>query len=127
MGPTDYLLDGYESAGSNQLSYRPERKLAAILSSKAGGAQSTFYVANIASTILDLIGNASPGLGRTIKQRLRTAFRPTDDHAYDAALVELEMGGMIASRLSPVLLEPLVPEELRSTQIHPCRLTMECA
>jgi hypothetical protein len=34
--------------------------------------------------------SACPGVGRTIKQRLRTLFRPSDDHAYEEALVELK-------------------------------------
>ena len=72
-----------------------------------GGAQSTYYLMNIATVIWELMRNASPGVGRTITQRLKTMLRPSDDHAYEEALVELEVGGMIASRVSPVLLEPL--------------------
>jgi hypothetical protein len=34
----------------------------------------------------------------------------------EEALVELEVGGMLASRVSPVLLEPLVPREWRPSQ-----------
>lgn len=79
-----------------------------------GGQQSTYYLMSIAAVILDLMANASPGVGRTIKQRLRTILRPPDDHAYEEALVELEVGGMLARQVSPVLLEPLVPAELRS-------------
>ena len=80
----------------------------------AGGHQSTYYLMNVASTILSLMANASPGVGRTIRQRPRTVLRPPDDHTYEEALVELEVGGMLAQPVSPVLLEPLVPEELRS-------------
>ena len=65
---------------------------------------------------LELMRNASPGVGRTITQRLRTVLRPPDDHAYEEALVELEIGGMIATRVSPVLLEPLVPEDWRPNE-----------
>jgi hypothetical protein len=74
-----------------------------------GGAQSTYYLLNVAMVLLELMGKASPGVGRTITQRLKTMLRPSDDHAYEEALVELEVGGMLASRVSPVLLEPLVP------------------
>jgi hypothetical protein len=31
--------------------------------------------------ILELMRNASPGVGRTITQRLRKMLRPSDDHA----------------------------------------------
>lgn len=78
-----------------------------------GGAQSTFYLMNVATVLLELMRNASPGVGRTITQRLKTVLRPTDDHAFEEALVELEVGGMIANRISPVLLEPLVPDDWR--------------
>ncbi|MEC4858347.1 hypothetical protein R2325_23190 [Mycobacteroides chelonae] len=78
-----------------------------------GGAQSTFYLMNVATVLWELMRNASPGVGRTITQRLKTVLRPTDDHSYEEALVELEIGGMIASRVSPVLLEPLVPDSWR--------------
>lgn len=78
-----------------------------------GGVQSTYYLINVANVLLTLMGNASPGVGRTISQRLKTMLRPTDDHDYEEALVELEVGGMIASRVSPVLLEPLVPTNWR--------------
>jgi hypothetical protein len=81
-----------------------------------GGAQSTYYLINIATVICELMRCASPGVGRTITQRLKTMLRPTDDHAYEEALVELEIGGMIASRVSPVLLEPLVPKDWRPSQ-----------
>ena len=81
-----------------------------------GGAQSTYYLMNIATVIWELMRNASPGVGRTITQRLKTMLRPSDDHAYEEALVELEIGGMIASRVSPVLLEPLVPRDWRPSQ-----------
>jgi hypothetical protein len=70
-----------------------------------GGAQSTYYLMNVANVIMELMRNASPGVGRTITQRLRTMLRPSDDHAYEEALVELEVGGLIATRVSPVLLE----------------------
>ena len=79
-----------------------------------GGQQSTYYLINAASLIKNLMQNASPGVNETIKQRLRTMFRPPNDHAYEEALVELEVGGFLARRTTPVLLEPLVPEELRS-------------
>jgi hypothetical protein len=78
-----------------------------------GGVQSTYYLINIAGVLLTLIGNASPGVGRTITQRLKTLLRPKDDHDYEEVLVELEVGGMTASRVSPVLLEPLVPTSWR--------------
>lgn len=78
-----------------------------------GGAQSTYYLINVGNMLWTLMGNASPGVGRTITQRLKTMLRPTDDQAYEEALVELEVGGMIASRVSPVLLEPLVPKDCR--------------
>jgi hypothetical protein len=78
-----------------------------------GGAQSTYYLINVAKVLWTLMGNASPGVGRTIVQRLKTMLRPTDDHAYEEALVELEVGGMIATRVSPVVLEPLVPRNWR--------------
>jgi hypothetical protein len=78
-----------------------------------GSAQSTYYLFNIATVLWELTRNPSPGVGRTIKQRLRTMLRPPDDHAYEEALVELEVGGLIATRVSPVLLEPLVPEDWR--------------
>lgn len=78
-----------------------------------GGAQSTYYLINVGNVLWTLMGNASPGVGRTITQRLKTMLRPTDDQAYEEALVELEVGGMIASRVSPVLLEPLVPKDCR--------------
>jgi hypothetical protein len=78
-----------------------------------GGAQSIYYVINVANVLWTLMGNASPGVGRTITQRLKMMLRPTDDHAYEEALVELEVRGMIASRVSPVLLEPLVPRDWR--------------
>jgi hypothetical protein len=79
----------------------------------AGGQQSTYYLMNIAQPIYSLMANASPGVDATITQRLRTMLRPPDDHAHEEALVELEVGGIIARRVSPVLLEPLVPQELR--------------
>jgi hypothetical protein len=79
-----------------------------------GSAQSTYYLINVATVLWTLMGNASPGVGRTITQRLKTMLRPSDDHAYEEALVELEVGGMLASRVSPVLLEPLVPRDWRS-------------
>jgi hypothetical protein len=78
-----------------------------------GSAQSIYYLINVANVLWTLMGNASPGVGRTITQRLKTMLRPTDDHAYEEALVELEVGGMIASRVSPVLPEPLVPRDWR--------------
>lgn len=81
-----------------------------------GGAQSTYYLLNVAGVLYELMAKASPGVGRTITQRLKTVLRPTDDHAYEEALVELETGGMLASRVSPVLLEPLVPRDWRPGQ-----------
>lgn len=78
-----------------------------------GGAQSTYYLINVGNVLCTLMGNASPGVGRTITQRIKTMLRPTDDHSYEEALVELEIGGMIAPRVSPVLLEPLVPRDWR--------------
>lgn len=78
-----------------------------------GGAQSTRYLINVVNALYMLMANASPGVGRTITQRLRTVLRPPNDHAYEEALIELEAGGVIASRISPVLLEPLVPESWR--------------
>jgi hypothetical protein len=78
-----------------------------------GGAQSTYYLMNVATVLWELMRNASPGVGRTITQRLKTVLRPNDDHAFEEALVELEVGGMIANRISPVLLEPLVPDDWR--------------
>jgi len=81
-----------------------------------GGAQSTLYLTNVAHVVTELMRNASPGVGRTITQRLRTMLRPPDDHAYEEALVELEVGGVLASRISPVLLEPLVPADWRPGQ-----------
>jgi hypothetical protein len=81
-----------------------------------GGAQSTYYLMNVANVVTELMRNASPGVGRTITQRLRTMLRPSDDHAYEEALVELEVGGVLASRVSPVLLEPLVPDDWRPGQ-----------
>src|SRR6476659_4528454 len=86
------------------------------ISGAVGGEQSTYYLMNIATVIWELMRNASPGVGRTITQRLKTMLRPSDDHAYEEALVELEIGGMIASRVSPVLLEPLVPRDWRPSQ-----------
>jgi hypothetical protein len=71
---------------------------------------------NVAGVLWTLMGNASPGVGRTFTQRLRTMLRPPDKHAYEEALVELEVGGMLASRVSPVLLEPLVPKDWRPSQ-----------
>ncbi|WP_255773371.1 hypothetical protein [Mycobacteroides abscessus] len=81
-----------------------------------GGPQSTHYLINIAGILTTLMASASPGVGRTITQRLRTMLRPPDDHAYEEALVELEVGGMIASRVSPVVLEPLVPRDWTPAQ-----------
>ena len=81
-----------------------------------GRPQSSYYLINVATVICELARNASPGVGRTITQRLRTVLRPPDDHAYEEALVELEIGGMLATRVSPVLLEPLVPEDWRPKQ-----------
>lgn len=81
-----------------------------------GGAQSTCYLMNVATVLYELMRNASPGVGRTITQRLKTVLRPPDDHAYEEALVELEVGGMIANRVTPVLLEPLVPDDWRPSQ-----------
>jgi hypothetical protein len=81
-----------------------------------GGAQSTYYLINVATVICELMRSASPGVGKTITQRLKSMLRPSDDHAYEEALVELEIGGMIASRVSPVLLEPLVPRDWRPGQ-----------
>lgn len=81
-----------------------------------GGAQSTFYLINVATAIIQLMRNASPGVGRTITQRLRTVLRPPDNHTYQEALIELEVGGVIASRVTPVLLEPLVPRDWRPGQ-----------
>lgn len=81
-----------------------------------GGAQSTYYLLNVATVILELMRSASPGVGRTITQRLKTMLRPPDDSAYEEALVELEIGGMIAFRVSPDLLEPLVPRDRRPSQ-----------
>ena len=81
-----------------------------------GGPQSTYYLLNVLQVIYELMRNASPGVGRTITQRLKTMLRPADDHAYEEALVELEVGGMIANRISPVLLEPLVPDDWRPGQ-----------
>ena len=77
------------------------------------GPQSTHYIINIARQIGCLLANASPGIDATLIQRLRTMLRPPDDHTYEEALVELEVGGMIAQRITPVLLEPLVPQEQR--------------
>jgi hypothetical protein len=71
---------------------------------------------NIATVVVELMRNASPGVGRTLTQRLRTMLRPRDGDTYQEALSELEVGGMIASRVSPVLLEPLVPTDWRSSQ-----------
>lgn len=79
-----------------------------------GNAQSTNYLVNVAATIYGLMMNASPGVDRTIRQRLRTVLRPPDPHAAEEALVELEVGGMLAQQVTPVLLEPLVPPEARS-------------
>jgi hypothetical protein len=81
-----------------------------------GGPQSTYYLLNVLQVIYELMRNASPGVGRTITQRLKTMLRPGDAHAYEEALVELEVGGMIANRISPVLLEPLVPDDWRPGQ-----------
>lgn len=78
-----------------------------------GGAQSTYYLMNVANVVYQLMANASPGVGRTLTQRLRTVLRPPDDHAYEEALIELEVGGVVASRITPVLLEPLVPDTWR--------------
>ncbi|QEN13743.1 hypothetical protein ACRDU6_14675 [Mycolicibacterium sp. ELW1] len=78
-----------------------------------GSAQSTHYLLNIADVLYKLMGNASPGVGRTLIQRIRTVLRPADDHAYEEALIELEVGGVIASSVSPILLEPLVPPTWR--------------
>jgi hypothetical protein len=45
-----------------------------------GGQQSTYYyLLNVASVLLSLMANASPGAGRTIKHRLRPVLRPADD------------------------------------------------
>lgn len=81
-----------------------------------GGAQSTLYLMNVATVIAELMRHASQGVGRTITQRLRTMLRPPDDHAYEEALVELEVGGMLASAVGLVLLEPLVPDDWRPGQ-----------
>lgn len=78
-----------------------------------GGAQSTRYLMNVANVVWQLMGSASPGVGRTLTQRLRTVLRPPDDRAYEEALIELEVGGVIARSISPVLLEPLVPNTWR--------------
>jgi hypothetical protein len=78
-----------------------------------GSAQSTYYLMNVATALYQLMPNASPGVGRTLTQRLRTVLRPPNDHAYEEALIELEVGGMVARRISPVLLEPLVPDTCR--------------
>lgn len=59
-----------------------------------GGAQSTYYLINVRNVLYTLMGNASPGVGRTITQRLKTMLRPSDEHAYEEALVELEIGDM---------------------------------
>lgn len=78
-----------------------------------GGAQSTKYLMNVGNVLWQLMGSASPGVGRTLTQRLRTVLRPPDDHAFEEALIELEVGGVLSSRISPVLLEPLVPTAWR--------------
>jgi hypothetical protein len=75
------------------------------------GRQSTYYLINVATVLHRLMATASPGVHRTLKQRLRTILRPSDDQAYEEALVELEVGGMISTRVSPVLLEPFVPTD----------------
>jgi hypothetical protein len=76
-----------------------------------GGGQSTYYLINIATVLHRLMATASPGVRRTLKQRLRTILRPSDRQVYEEALVELEVGGMISTRVSPVLLEPFVPAD----------------
>jgi hypothetical protein len=78
-----------------------------------GNAQSTYYLMNVAGALYQLMANASPGVGRTLTQRLRTVLRPPDDHAYEEAVVELEAGSLVSTRISPVLLEPLVPDTWR--------------
>ena len=84
-----------------------------------GGAQSTYDLINIATVILELMRNASPGVGRTITQKAPHDAASTGQPRLPEALVELEVGGMIASRVSPVLLEPLVSEELKSKSRQP--------
>jgi hypothetical protein len=81
-----------------------------------GGAQSTHYLLNVGTVVMELLRNASPGIGRTLTQRLRTMLRPPDKQTYQEALVELEIGGMLATRASPILLEPLVPSGWRPSQ-----------
>lgn len=81
-----------------------------------GGTQSTHYLINVSTAIRELMQNASPGVGRTLIERVRTILRPPDGDAYEEALVELEVGGLLASRVTPVLLEPLVPADWRPSQ-----------
>lgn len=76
-----------------------------------GNGQSTNYLINIADMLQRLAGNVSPGVGRTIVQRIRSLLRPVDDHRYEEALAELEVGSVLALRMTPVLLEPLVPSD----------------
>ena len=78
-----------------------------------GNGQSTNYLINIADMLQRLAGNVSPGVGRTIVQRIRSVLRPVDDHGYEEALAELEVGSVLALRMTPVLLEPLVPSDWR--------------
>ena len=80
---------------------------------RVGGAQSTLYLMNVATMLLRLMRSASPGVGRTIKQRIQTLLRPANDFVYEEALVELEVGAILGSQVSPVLLEPLVPSDWR--------------
>lgn len=109
----DIYQQFFDLLGEEDWSHHPEGHLANHWRG-VGGAQSTHYLINIARLIVSLMGSASPGIDGTIKQRLRTILRTSDSHAYEEALVELEVGGMVAARISPVLLEPLVPEHLRS-------------
>jgi hypothetical protein len=112
-GTQDFFRSAFELTGDKDWPDNPVGPLATHWRG-VGGAQSTYYLINIAMVIHELARNASPGVGRTLTQRLQTLLRPRDDHAYEEALVELEVGGMLARQISPVLLEPLVPEELRS-------------
>jgi hypothetical protein len=111
----DFYLQIFELVGDETWPYEPVGPLGNQWRG-IGGAQSTYYLINVATVLWKLMGDASPGVGRTITPRLKTMFRPSDDFAYEEALVELEIGGMVAPRVSPVLFEPLVPRNWRPAQ-----------
>ena len=74
--------------------------------------QSIYYLINVATVICE--HERLTGCGQDDHAKAQdVVFRPPDDHAYEEALVELEIGGHVRNAGQPVLLEPLLPEDWR--------------